>query len=86
MPRRVPAQEAVYRGSDLLSIGVSQKREVRAVPSRTLILNAFQIEAALPHPAWCRCRLQKRSCRQTHPTKTDRPHLAAFILPSPLGA
>jgi hypothetical protein len=31
---------------------VSPKREVRTVPSRTLILNAFQIEAALRHLAW----------------------------------
>jgi hypothetical protein len=69
-------------GSDHLSIGVSQKREVRAVPSRTLALNAFQIEAALPHLTRCRCRLFKTMCRQILATKTDRPHLAAFILPS----
>ena len=61
------------------SRSVSSKREVRRVPSRTLMLRAFQIEAALPHLAWCRAGCSKTMCTQMLATKTDRPHLAAFI-------
>ena len=43
---------------------MSSKREVRRVPSRTLMLRAFQIEAALPHLAWCRAGCSKTMCTQ----------------------
>jgi hypothetical protein len=50
------------------SVEAAEELQMRAVPRITLIPFAFPIEAALAHLAWCRCRLQKPVCRQTHPT------------------
>jgi hypothetical protein len=55
---------------------VSPKREVRTVPSRTLILNAFQIEAALRHLAWrvagCKNECADKHIRPNRPGHTSR--------------
>jgi hypothetical protein len=68
-------------GSGLLSIGLTKARGAHGA-IQNFDSECFSDRGCTSAPRVARCRLQKRVCRQTHPTKPTGPHLAAFILPS----